>query len=94
MPPAAKKIPASDSPDTEAIDFGWEDGSAGGSKPPASRPTARSRVHERAYREKMPTITEEDPLRYDLRYDKKRDPTRDSMVTIPDLDPLRHDVDE
>jgi hypothetical protein len=44
-------------------------------------------------REAMPTLPDEDPLRYDLDYDRSRDATRDSMPTLPDIDPLRHDSD-
>ena len=43
-------------------------------------------------RERMITLTDEDPLRYDVGYSKDRDVTRDSMPTIPDINPLRHDV--
>jgi hypothetical protein len=42
-------------------------------------------------RETMPTLPDEDPLRYDLSYDPQRDATRDSMPTLPDVDPLRYD---
>ena len=43
-------------------------------------------------RERMITLPDEDPLRYDVGYNKERDITRDSMPTIPDINPLRHDV--
>ena len=43
-------------------------------------------------RERMITLTDEDPLRYDVGYNKERDITRDSMPTIPDINPLRHDI--
>jgi len=43
-------------------------------------------------RERMITLPDEDPLRYDVGYNKDRDITRDSMPTIPDINPLRHDV--
>jgi len=43
-------------------------------------------------REMMITLTDEDPLQYDVGYNKDRDITRDSMPTIPDINPLRHDV--
>lgn len=53
-------------------------------------PEHRARREQRG-REQMPTLPDEDPLRYDIGYDRDRDVTRDSMPTIPDLDPLRHD---
>ena len=43
-------------------------------------------------RERMITLPDEDPLRYDVGYTKERDITRDSMPTIPDINPLRHDI--
>jgi hypothetical protein len=43
-------------------------------------------------RERMITLPDEDPLRYDVGYNKERDITRDSMPTIPDINPLRHDL--
>jgi hypothetical protein len=43
-------------------------------------------------RERMITLPDEDPLRYDVGYNKDRDVTRDSMPTIPDINPLRHDL--
>ena len=43
-------------------------------------------------RERMITLPDEDPLRYDVGYSKDRDITRDSMPTIPDINPLRYDV--
>jgi hypothetical protein len=43
-------------------------------------------------RERMITLPDEDPLRYDVGYNKERDSTRDSMPTIPDINPLRHDI--
>jgi hypothetical protein len=59
------------------LDFVWD-------------PEHRARREQRG-REQMPTLPDEDPLRYDIGYDRERDATRDSMPTIPDLDPLRHD---
>ncbi len=45
-------------------------------------------------RNPLPTLMDADPLRFDIGYDRKRDPTRDSQPTLPDLDPLRHDKHE
>jgi len=39
----------------------------------------------------MPTLLEEDPLRYDLAY-RREHAARDSMPTLPDIDPLSYDV--
>jgi hypothetical protein len=39
----------------------------------------------------MPTLNEEDPLRYDLAY-RREHAARDSMPTFPDIDPLSYDV--
>jgi len=39
----------------------------------------------------MPTLHEEDPLRYDLAY-RREHAARDSMPTLPDIDPLSYDV--
>ena len=39
----------------------------------------------------MPTLHEEDPLRYDLAY-RREHAARDSMPTFPDIDPLSYDV--
>jgi len=106
MARGAEKTPTSENPDTEDIDFAWDEGM----RPPASasHPAPGPRRREEPSvpedsgvvqrdpppREPMITLHDEDPLRYDLVYDRKRDPTRDSMPTIPDIDPLRHDVAE
>lgn len=64
-------------PAAEEIEFAWDD-------------EYWNRAQARA-RETMPTLPDEDPLRYDVGYDRTRDATRDSMPTLPDIDPLRHD---
>jgi hypothetical protein len=81
----ALRPPAPDADDAEQsfyvddLDFVWD----------PDHPARR----ELRGREQMPTLPDEDPLRYDIGYDRERDATRDSMPTIPDLDPLRHDSD-
>ena len=93
------EAPNSESPDTEHIDFAWDEGYSATlrTRPPLARlPSTSPRIIDPLPppREAMPTLNDEDPLRYDLLYDRERDVTRDSMPTIPDSDPLRHDVVE
>jgi hypothetical protein len=106
MARGAEKTPTSENPDTEDIDFAWDEGARPSGAVSESQPAAlwrdESSIPEASGvvqrdpppREPMVTLHDEDPLRYDLVYDRKRDPTRDSMPTIPDIDPLRHDVTE
>jgi|SRR6185503_6690987 len=102
----AERVPApgpetskSESPNTEEIDFAWDETYTGlRARPPLPRPpsTAPRIIVDPLPppRDALPTLNDEDPLRYDLCYDRERDVTRDSMPTIPDSDPLRHDVVE
>src|SRR5262245_39868350 len=91
--------PSPEPPNTESIDFAWDESYSGPlrARPPLARlPSTPPRIVDPLPppREAMPTLNDEDPLQYDLRYDRERDVTRDSMPTIPDSDPLRHDVFE
>lgn len=78
-PPAPEGDGAEQSFFVDDLDFVWD-------AEHAARREARGR-------ELMPTLPDDDPLQYDIGYDRERDATRDSMPTIPDLDPLRHDSD-
>ena len=92
------EAPNSAAPDTDQIDFAWDESYSGPlrTKPPLVRmPSAPPLIESMPPpRDALPTLNDEDPLQYDLSYVRERDITRDSMPTIPDSDPLRHDVAE
>src|SRR5262245_51001204 len=93
----SSEVPSSEPPDTEEIDFAWHESHSRllrMQRPRSPSPPPRIVDALLPPREAMPTLNDEDPLRYDLCYDRERDVTRDSMPTIPDSDPLRHDVFE
>jgi hypothetical protein len=55
----------------------------------------RLRIDEKsaAYRARMPTPHDENPLRHDVPQSGARDKYRDKQPTLPEIDPLRYDLE-
>jgi hypothetical protein len=46
-----------------------------------------------AYRDRQPTPHDEDPLRHFASLPEKAEGTRDKLPTLPEVDPLRYDLE-
>jgi hypothetical protein len=56
-------------------------------------PRLRVDMRSAAYRARLPTPHDENPLRHDVPQSETRDKPRDKQPTLPEIDPLRYDLE-
>ena len=67
----------SQSPDTTGLDNAWESLSV--------------EMTSAAYRDRLPTPHDDDPIRHYVEFSERSERPRDKMPTLRELDPLRYD---